>query len=58
MTPSRVRSLMQKWEKVVLNPKLAMEGKFDSSLIPKRHQNSISEIQQEVTEDLENTALF
>jgi transposase len=52
--PESVKSLMKKWEKVVSEPELALSGKLDSSLIPKRHQNEIEEIRQEVSRELSN----
>ncbi len=52
--PKKVRSLMKKWEKVASNPERACEGKYDSSLIPKKHQNVIDEIRKEVQEEIGN----
>lgn len=50
--PERVRSLMKKWEQVVANPQLALEGAYDSSLIPKKHKDSIQELRKEVAAEL------
>lgn len=48
----RVKSLMSKWEEVVLNPGEALLGRFDSKLIPKRHQRDIENIKREVSNEL------
>jgi len=49
---------MKKWEEVTTNPKLALTGVYDSSLIPKKHKDSMQEIEKEVKEEIEKAMLF
>jgi transposase len=50
--PRRIQSLMKKWEQVVSNPKEAFEGKYDSSLVPKKYKDSIQNIRQKISNEL------